>query len=183
MEDALLIDTEGRLLDRQSMGEDVFWALRGGGGGIWGIVYKWKLRLVKVPETVTGFIVSRRGSKHHVVKLIIQWQHVAPNLEGEFYLLAVIGAGLPEMKSTVGISATFKGFYLGPKAEAVSKLKRVFPGLGMSEEDCTEMTWIESILYFSGMSNTSSISDLNDRFLHQKNYYKAKFDYVRDPIP
>ncbi|KAI3459251.1 hypothetical protein Pfo_015914 [Paulownia fortunei] len=179
--DALLIDADGRLLNRAAMGEEVFWAIRGGGGGIWGIVYAWKIQLLRVPETVTGFIVSRPGSKRHVLKLVNKWQHVAPKLEDEFYLSAFVGAGLPQMK-TIGMSATFKGFYLGPKTEAVSILNGVFPELGISEGDCKEMTWIESILYFSGLNNGSSISSLKDRFLQNKTYFKAKSDYVRTPI-
>ncbi|KAK9081662.1 hypothetical protein Syun_031676 [Stephania yunnanensis] len=50
--DALLIDSTGRILDRGLMGEDVFWAIRGGGGGTFGAIYSWKLRLLKVPKRI-----------------------------------------------------------------------------------------------------------------------------------
>ncbi|XP_044510178.1 reticuline oxidase-like [Mangifera indica] len=180
--DALLVDANGRLLNREGMGEDVFWAIRGGGGGVWGIVYAWKIKLIKVPKIVTSFIISRQGTKSHVENLVNKWQHIAPNLIDDFYITCFVGAGLPEAEKIGEISATFKGFYLGPRNEALSIVKQAFPDVQLGEEDCKEMSWIESILFFSGLSKGSSILDLKNRYLQDKNYFKAKSDYVKTPI-
>ncbi|EAZ41579.1 hypothetical protein OsJ_26113 [Oryza sativa Japonica Group] len=179
--DAVLIAADGRVLDRAGMGEDVFWAIRGGGGGTWGAVYAWRIQLVPVPERVTAFVVNRPGTAESVAELVAAWQHVAPWLPDEFYLSAFVGAGLPEMNRT-GISVTFKGLYLGPAHEAVEILTARLPEIGLSDLNPIEMSWIESVVFFSGLPQGSSVSDLTDRVLHKKKYFKAKSDYVRRPM-
>ncbi|XP_022033200.2 reticuline oxidase [Helianthus annuus] len=181
--DAVLVTADGKLLNRAAMGEDVFWAIRGGGGGVWGIVYAWNIKLSSVPDTVTCFIVSRSGTKEQVADMVDKWQRVAPTLPDDFYMSSFVGAGLPERKDKPGLSATFKGLYLGPKAKALLIMNQNFHELKIVENDCKEMSWIESVLYFSGFGDQSSVSDLKNQFLQDKLYYKAKSDFVRKLIP
>ncbi|CAN0884651.1 Tetrahydroberberine oxidase [Linum grandiflorum] len=71
--DAQLIDVEGRVLNRASMGEDHFWAIRGGGGNTFGVVTAWKVNLVPVPQTVTVFTVNHTTDKN-ATKILDKWQ-------------------------------------------------------------------------------------------------------------
>lgn len=172
--DAVLIDSSGRVLNRESMGEDVFWAIRGGGGGSWGAVYAWKLRLVPVPERVTACTPTRSGPTRSVAELVHKWQYVAPSLPDELYLSVYIagsGGG--------NVSASFTGFFLVPRGAAISILSQRFPELGLAESDCDEVSWIESVVRFAGLD---SVSDLTSRRSRGRGFFKAKSDYVRAPI-
>ena len=40
--DAHLININGRILDRESMGENPFWAIRGSGGASFRVIIAWK---------------------------------------------------------------------------------------------------------------------------------------------
>ncbi|GAB4840892.1 hypothetical protein Ancab_021652 [Ancistrocladus abbreviatus] len=56
--DAQVVDVSGRLLNRQTMGEDLFWAIRGGGASF-GVILAYKVKLIRILETVTAFKISR----------------------------------------------------------------------------------------------------------------------------
>ncbi|KAK9106012.1 hypothetical protein Scep_022856 [Stephania cephalantha] len=57
--DARIVNVNGEILSRESMGEDLFWAMRGGGGASFGIILSWKINLLVVPPNVTVFTLTR----------------------------------------------------------------------------------------------------------------------------
>ena len=64
--DAYLIDANGKIINREVMGEDLFWAIREGGGASFGVILSWKIKLVRVPPTVTTFNIKKTLVKSKV---------------------------------------------------------------------------------------------------------------------
>ncbi|CDP12618.1 unnamed protein product [Coffea canephora] len=182
--DARIVDATGRILDRASMGEDLFWAIRGGGGGSFGILLAWKLKLVPVPLTVTVFTVPRT-LEQGATKLLYRWQQVADTLDEDLFIRVLISAvNSTDQQGKRTIQTAYQALFLGRANRLLKVMKKGFPELGLTQKDCVEMSWIESVLYIAGYPPTLKPEFLLQRkSFFNKTYFKAKSDFVKEPIP
>ena len=176
--DAEIINANGTVLNRESMGEDLFWAIRGGGGASFGVILQWRIKLVPVPETVTYFKVERT-LEEGVTDIAYQWIEVADKLPEELFIRAQPRVGQIDDKKTVTVS--FIGLFLGLAEDLIPVMNRSIPELGLRLKDCTETSWIETELAFAGFPEGTPLDVLLNRTT-SVSYFKYKSDYVREPI-
>ncbi|XP_027770299.1 berberine bridge enzyme-like 28 [Solanum pennellii] len=182
--DAKLIDANGRIHDRESMGEDHFWAIRGGGGTSFGLIISWKIKLVDIPEKVTVFNVPRT-LEQNVTQLVYKWQHMADKVDDNLLLrIFVRNSEFPFGGGQRTIHASFVALYVGGVDELFHEVQKSFPELGLVKDDCIEMSWIESTLFFANFPRNTSLDVLLNwnTTTNQKGYFKGKSDYVQQTI-
>ncbi|ESR62088.1 hypothetical protein CICLE_v10018258mg, partial [Citrus x clementina] len=118
--DAHLIDVEGRFLDSESMGEDLFWAILVGGGASFGVIIAWKIKLVTVPQTVTVFTILNK------------WQYIADKLDEDLILRAFLRRLVDATaKGKRTMQALFSGLFLGGVDRLLPLMDQSFHVLGL----------------------------------------------------
>uniref|UniRef100_A0A2P2MQR8 Berberine bridge enzyme n=1 Tax=Rhizophora mucronata TaxID=61149 RepID=A0A2P2MQR8_RHIMU len=184
--DAQIVDVNGRLLDRKAMGEDLFWAIRGGGGASFGVVIAYKIKLVPVPQTVTVFRVMRYLDENATIKatdVVYKWQTFAAKTDENLFmrmLLQPVTSRTRRSQRTMRFSILAE--YLGNADGLVALLGKDFPELGLTKADCLEMNWIQSMLWWMNYDNGTSPNVLLDRNPDSVQFLKRKSDYVQTPI-
>ncbi|KAE7996043.1 hypothetical protein FH972_000792 [Carpinus fangiana] len=180
--DAKIVTADGKILDKDSMGEDLFWAIRGGGGGSFGVILSYKIRLVPVPETVTIFRVERY-LEDNATDIVYKWQQVAPTTDDNLFMRMLIQPVNSKVKKGERtIRASIVALFLGNAEELLLLLGKEFPELGLKKENVTEMRWIDSVVWWANYDIGTSPDVLLDRNLDSANFLKRKSDYVQTPI-
>ncbi|PON87250.1 Xanthine dehydrogenase C subunit [Trema orientale] len=184
--DAKLVNVEGRILDRQSMGEDLFWAICGGVAASFGVVLSWKIRLVYIPSKVTVFSLVRILELNETKKLVHKWQYISHKFNEDLLIFVRLQTmySTKEGNRKIVLQASSISMFLGGVDWLLPLMQKSFPELGLIREDCIEMRWIESLIYANGFTSGEPLEVLHDRTPQSRILsYKEKSDYVKKPIP
>ncbi|PWA66274.1 berberine/berberine-like, FAD-binding, type 2 [Artemisia annua] len=164
------------------MGEDLFWAITGGGGASFGVVLSFLFKLVHVPPKVTYFSLEKT-SEEEIINVADKWFQIADKLDPDLF----IRMGFNVINNTEGnktISATFPSLFLGNTTSLVSLMDKSFPELGLQESDCVEMSWVDSTLVYSGFpvgTPREALLSRSQQSERQQNF-KIKSDFLKNPI-
>ncbi|KAK7331307.1 hypothetical protein VNO77_25529 [Canavalia gladiata] len=184
--DAQIVDVKGRILNRKSMGEDLFWAIRGGGGASFGVILSYTINLVPVPATVTVFRVEKT-LEQNATDLVVQWQQVAPTTDERLFMRLLLQPVTSKVvKGTKTVRASVVALFLGSADEVVTILGKEFPLLGLKKENCIEGSWIQSVQWWDdndSLKRGDKPETLLNRKLNSAKFGKRKSDYVQKPIP
>jgi FAD/FMN-containing dehydrogenase len=127
------------------MAPDLFWALRGGGGGNFGIVTSFTFSAPRAPSSITAFKLQfPRGATADVLGA---WQHWIRDLPNEAWSNCIVSAADPP---TCRVGGAFIGSTAVLDGLLDDLVRRV--GTAPTERSRSEKGYLEAMRYFGGCS-------------------------------
>ncbi len=176
---ARVITADGVIRDvDRNHNPDLFWALRGGGGGNFGIVTQFTFKTHPLPRSAAYFLVSWPWSR--ASEALAAWQSWAPHARDQLTSIFHLNGGA----GSTSVQVT--GQYLGP-ASALSGLLRPLhnvPGVSISTGN---MAYLPLQLLWAGCLHKSVAAchtiGAGPGATLERASFRAKSDYISRPLP
>jgi FAD/FMN-containing dehydrogenase len=174
-----IVLADGRMLECDEDHEpDLFWALRGGGAGNFGVVTQLAFRTVPAPDA-TNFEFTWPFSE--AAAAIDAWQSWAPSAPDELAASLVISAGA---EVEVPPSVEVFGVMIGPEPEAGARLDDLVARVGSdpSSSSSTHLSFRETIGYWGDRASRDPVAgEPPGRELRGCRFIKSEF--FQRPLP
>ncbi|HEX6010189.1 MAG TPA: FAD-binding oxidoreductase, partial [Actinomycetota bacterium] len=176
---AEIVLADGRVVEAdEHHHEDLFWALRGAGGGNFGVVTSLELRMVPAP-TVTNFHLT--WAYTNAAAVIDAWQRWAPNAPNELAAsLKITDAGDPHRPQSVDVyGALSKG-----EADAPSVVDGLIALVGFDPSSAvsTEMDFADTRRFWANLGSDEAAVDQHAA-PPEEPYLFAKSEFFARPLP
>ncbi|MDR3602062.1 MAG: FAD-binding oxidoreductase [Desulfosporosinus sp.] len=134
--EAEMVDAKGKILvANQRCHPDLFWALRGAGGGNYGVVTSFTFQLKKKVDNITLIQLQWNNNRPARLKFLSVWQEWLEDLDRR------MGAFGRVYKQ----GALLLGFFYGKPAEARKILEPILSIPGITSEDIEYVDFIEAV--------------------------------------
>ena len=138
--------------------------------------------MVPVPEIVTVFTVPKT-LEQGATKILYRWEQVADKLDEDLFIRVIIQVTKAGQKGERTVTTAYNALFLGDAERLLQVMNQSFPELGLTRKDCIETSWIRSVLYIAGFPSETPPEVLLEGKPLFRNYFKAKSDFVQQPIP
>ncbi len=170
-------DGQLRTVDERS-DPDLLWALKGGGGGNFGVVTEFTFKVHRLPAYAAYFEVTWPWSSAN--EAIAAWQSWAPHTTDRVTTILHLNAGSEP-------SITANGQYLGPSFRVPGLLRALLDVPGAKLATNADLPYLQLQLLLAGCSGHSVAAchtvGAGPHGVLPRNTFNAKSDYVAKPLP
>jgi len=173
---ARIVTADGKMITASAHEHpDLYWALRGGGGGNFGVVTSFTFRVHGVPKTVAWFFVRWPASR--AADALAAWQSWAPHARRELTSIFHLNGGG---------STSVSGQYFGPASDLHSLLSPL-TSVGGASVSSGNLDYFHAQRMWAGCSSISltacHTAGTRPGGTLSRASFQAKSDYVAKPLP